>query len=67
MTTSSRRQRRRSARSPQQRRQQERARIVAGEPVDYSQDYAYVRHDLRRIALWSTLLIIGIIAVSFAI
>lgn len=36
---------------------------TAPEKVDYSQDYAFVRRDLNRIALWSLLLFAGMIAV----
>lgn len=35
------------------------------EPVDYSQDYAYVRQDLVRIALWGGLLLIAIFGFYF--
>lgn len=57
MSHSSRR-RRRPARTQQQRRQAsgQRRPVAAPEPVDYSQDYAYVRYDMRRIAFWSILL-----------
>lgn len=32
------------------------------EPIDYSQDYAYVRKDLQRIVLWGGLLFGAMIA-----
>lgn len=35
------------------------------EPVDYSQDYAYVRTDLRRILLWGGLLFGAMLAYYF--
>lgn len=35
-------------------------RSVSQKP-DYSQDYAYVRRDLKRIALWSSVLTIAMI------
>ncbi len=63
MTTSSRRQRRPPKRSPQQRRQGRPA--AAAEVVDYSRDYADVRRDLRRIAVWSILLFGLMFAVYF--
>lgn len=34
-------------------------------PMDYSTEYYYVRKDLTRILLWATLLIVGIIVLSF--
>lgn len=34
-------------------------------PVDYSVEYGYVRHDLRRILFWATLLVIAMIALAF--
>jgi hypothetical protein len=37
------------------------------EPVDYSRDYAAVRLDLRRIALWATLLFVGMAALYFVL
>lgn len=60
---SSRSQRRRQSGRSQPRRQ---VRPVAPpEPVDYSQDYAYVRQDLKQIAFWSLLLFAGMIALYF--
>ncbi len=47
-----------------QRRSERRA---AAEVVDYSRDYAFVRRDLKRIAFWSILLLVGMIVVSFVI
>lgn len=54
-------------RSPQrsQLRRTGRTAMPAPTPVDFSQDYAYVRRDLIRIALWSTLLFAGMIAMYF--
>ncbi|NJN67180.1 MAG: hypothetical protein HC884_10965 [Chloroflexaceae bacterium] len=46
------------SRSPQQRRFER----PAPKPVDYSQDYAFVRRDLKRIAIWSSLLMVGMFA-----
>lgn len=64
MTSSSRRSSRRqpvrSARS-----QQRRQTIRELEPVDYSQDYAYVRRDLIRIALLGGILMATMIAFYF--
>lgn len=37
------------------------------EPPDYSRDYADVRRDLRVIAIVSSLLLVGMVAVSFAL
>ncbi|NJK80437.1 MAG: hypothetical protein HC893_10195 [Chloroflexaceae bacterium] len=66
MSTQARRQRRRSARTTQQRREQQRAQLAAiNEPVDYSQDYNYIRHDLIRITIWSVLLFALLIGLSF--
>jgi hypothetical protein len=39
----------------------------APKPVDYSQDYAFVRRDLKRIAIWSSLLIVGMFVIYFVI
>lgn len=60
MTTSSRRQRRRSPRPAQQRRQD---RKRGGEVIDFMKDYEYVRGDLKRIAVWSSLLFVCMIGV----
>jgi hypothetical protein len=49
------------------RQQQPRRAVRAVEPVDYSKDYAAVRHDLRRIALWSVLLFVGMVALYFVL
>ncbi len=71
MPAQSRSERRRQAlhaqRSPQrsQLRRTGRTAMPAPKPVDFSQDYAYVRRDLIRIALWSTLLFAGMIAMYF--
>jgi hypothetical protein len=37
------------------------------EPIDYAQDYAYVRQDLLRILIWGGLLFAGMVAVAFVI
>ena len=37
------------------------------EPVDYSRDYAAVRRDLWRIALWAVLLFVGMAALYFVL
>lgn len=37
------------------------------EPPDYSRDYADVRRDLRMIAIISSILLVGMIGVSFVI
>ncbi|HEX6290981.1 MAG TPA: hypothetical protein VFZ66_17480 [Herpetosiphonaceae bacterium] len=34
-------------------------------PVDYSAEYRYIRKDLFRILLWATVLIVGMIVLSF--
>lgn len=39
-------------------------RAVSQKP-DYSEDYAYVRRDLKRIVLWSTLLMIAMVGGYF--
>lgn len=71
MANTSRRQRRRSSSGrvhSQQRRQERRTRPTpTTEPVDYSQDYAFVRRDLRRIVIWSGLLFVLMIGAAFAI
>ncbi len=60
MTTSSgsRRTRRKPNRTPQTRRPPTAQRRVgrAREMVDFARDYEYVRHELKRISLWSVLL-----------
>jgi hypothetical protein len=68
MTTSSpRRQRRRPARS-QQRQQRQQGRAAAQRhQTDYAQDYAFVRRDMRRIAIWSILLFAGMFGAYFFI
>ena len=38
----------------------------APEPVDYSADYAAVRVDLRRIAIWTALLFVAMFALYFS-
>lgn len=67
MSTSSgsRRQRRRPARSSQTRSQGPAGRRtrVRKETIDFARDYIYVRHDLKRIAIWSILLFVGMIGV----
>lgn len=72
----SRRQKRRNtSRSPQQRRQQQqqlreqrlRQHSALHAPVDYSQDYAFIRHDLQRIAILSALLFSLMLGISFFI
>jgi hypothetical protein len=35
-------------------------------PIDYSQDYADARHDLRRIAIIAAVLLAGMIALAFS-
>ena len=35
-------------------------------PVDYSTEYRHVRHDLFRILIWASLLIIAMIALAFS-
>lgn len=50
--------------SPQQRRSDQRSAL---QQVDYSVEYAYIRLDLKRIAIWSILLFVGMFAVSFFI
>ncbi|PDW03789.1 hypothetical protein [Candidatus Viridilinea mediisalina] len=37
------------------------------EPRDYSRDYADVRRDLRMIALVSSLLLVGMVVISFVL
>ncbi len=57
--SSSRRTRRRPARSSQSRSQGQSSRRVAGrskEMIDFAGDYASIRHDLKRIAIWCVLL-----------
>jgi hypothetical protein len=49
------------------RQQQPRRAVRAVEPVDYSKDYASVRHDLRRIAIWALLLFVGMVALYFVL
>lgn len=60
-----------AARTPQRSSQRRpgagRVFVPAPAPVDYSLDYAYVRRDLRRIALWSVLLFVGMVAIYFII
>jgi hypothetical protein len=41
------------------------ARRMGAEPIDYSQDYAWVRQDLIRILLWGGLLFVGMLAFYF--
>jgi hypothetical protein len=65
MTTSTRRSRRRPVRSPQ--RQQGRRTSREKEGIDYTQDYHYVRHDLKRIAIWSILLFACMVAAYFVV
>ena len=48
-------------------RQQPRRVVRTVEPIDYSRDYASVRHDLRRIALWAALLFLGMAALYFVL
>jgi len=36
-------------------------------PVDYSEDYAFVRHDLKRIVLFSSILMVIMIALYFVL
>lgn len=38
---------------------------AAPEPVDYSQDYLFVRRDLQWIAIWSAVLFAGMFAYFF--
>ncbi|NJL06264.1 MAG: hypothetical protein HC911_15435 [Chloroflexaceae bacterium] len=72
-TPPSRRQRRRTPHQSQQQRrkqlQEQRLRQHAElhAPIDYSQDYAFIRHDLRRLTLWSAVLFAGMIALSFVL
>lgn len=66
MTASPRRQRRRPARTQQQRRS-ERRHTPSAEPVDYSRDYAFVRSDLQRIAIFSGLLFVCMVAAFFVL
>lgn len=73
--TSRRQRRKNNARTPQQRRQQQqqlreqrlRQHAALHAPVDYSQDYAFIRHDLWRLTIWSSLLFAIMIAMSFFI
>jgi hypothetical protein len=65
--TGARRQRRRPNRNRQQRRAPQRPRVAAERPVDYSQDYAAVRRELYRIAIWSGLLFVGMFAAFFVL
>jgi hypothetical protein len=66
-----RRQRRRSTRTPQARTiaprsvSSTRREQAAAEAIDYSEDYASVRRDLKYIALWSSLLLAGMLAMYF--
>jgi hypothetical protein len=34
-------------------------------PIDYAQEYRFIRKDLVRILVWATILIIGMVALSF--
>lgn len=65
MPAQSRSQRRRQPVRSQQRRPVR--AVPQSEPVDYALDYARVRHDLKRIALWSILLFAGMVAIAFFI
>ncbi|WP_129673583.1 hypothetical protein [Candidatus Chloroploca sp. Khr17] len=67
-TSRSQQRRRQPIRSPQQRRPGPTtvARHHASAP-DYTQDYMYVRRDLRLIAILSSVLFFGMVAVSFVI
>ncbi|NWG22364.1 MAG: hypothetical protein HXY39_18810 [Chloroflexi bacterium] len=47
-------------------RRQRRAVRPAPQPVDYTGDYQVARHDLQRIAILSTLLLIAIIALRLS-
>lgn len=62
-------QRRRQSERTQQRRQARAARPLAPPPasVDYSQDYAAVRYDLKLIAIWSVIIFAGMFAMYFVI
>ena len=42
-----------------------RSYMVEPEPVDYSVEYRNIRKDLFRILLWATVLIVGMIVLSF--
>ncbi len=66
-THQSRSQRRRQSARSQQQRRPGRVVVPQAEPVDYSLDYAYVRYDLKRIALWGILLFAGMFAMTFFI
>lgn len=57
----------RSAQSVARQQPQQRRQVRAVEPIDYSRDYASVRHDLRRIALWATLLFVAMAALYFVL
>jgi hypothetical protein len=68
MSSSSRRQRRRSGRPHQQQsRRAVRRPVAKPEPVDYTQEYAFIRRDLSRIVLWSALLFAGMFVVYFVV
>lgn len=55
----------RSAQSVARQQPRRPARVI--EPVDYSKDYAAVRRDLQRIALWGVLLFVGMTALYFVL
>lgn len=74
MSAQSRRQRRRSgagstrSTSQQRRQQQQRTRLAAiDEPVDYTRDYTFIRHDLKRLTIWSSLLFVCMISLIFVL
>lgn len=50
--------------SQQQRKTEQRSAL---QPIDYSVEYVYVRHDLKRIAIWSAALFAGMFVVFFFI
>ncbi len=42
-----------------------RSYMAEPEPIDYAQEYRFIRKDLLRILLWATILIAGMIVLSF--
>ncbi|NJP04536.1 MAG: hypothetical protein HC837_02325 [Chloroflexaceae bacterium] len=40
---------------------------VALEQIDHSVEYGHIVHDLRRIALWASIMLIGMVALTFVL